>query len=696
MDPQKRILFYSQHVLGMGHFVRAMEIAKGLPDFRIRFLNGGMRVEGFPYPPRVELVNLPAVRPDAELKYIESTDPSRDLEDIKRSRWEALLSEFDEFDPDVLIVELFPFGRRQFVFELVPLLARTRQRRRSTKVVCSVRDILVTQPAHVHHEEWVCELLNRYFDLVLVHSDPSFQPLDETFSRVADIRTEIQYTGYVAQALDEPPAGMNGANGVHAPGMNGTRGARPRVGLPTIVVSVGGGRVGYELLSAAVNASRILERSQPHRMLVLSGPFLPEAQFAELEQLTTDRPHITLRRYTREFLSWLNDADLSISMAGYNTCMNVLTTGCRALVLPFATPTNKEQTLRAQKLEQLGHLQVIKPSELRPELLAEKIRASFGMDPPAHRLDTRGVERSAELITALTDARVGHAGNGHVARNGSGSYALRDALGPQATALRARLERAESEGRRIDVFLRDDDVGRDDRGLRPLLDLALARGVPLSLQIIPGVLSDSQTKLLYEYRHFSPTLLELNQHGWQHSNHEQNGSKSEFGFARGFDQQFADIARGKTILEQTFAERFHAVFTPPWNRCTEDTMRALDRLGFRVLSRSRGPADINGHAEKNGHAFHEIPITVDLFSRRIGPGLRPVGDILGDVLRQMDERLTIGLLLHHQILEADAFAFLESLLDELVRSPAVRFHTFRSLASHRAELQAVGGAGRDA
>src|SRR5262245_61970169 len=107
--PMKRILFYSQHVLGMGHFVRAMEIARGLPNFRIRFLNGGMSVEGFPYPPGVELVNLPPVKPDAELKYIESTNPEQSLDDIKRSRWEALLAEFETFDPDVLILELFPF-----------------------------------------------------------------------------------------------------------------------------------------------------------------------------------------------------------------------------------------------------------------------------------------------------------------------------------------------------------------------------------------------------------------------------------------------------------------------------------------------------------------------------------------------------------------------------------------------------------
>src|SRR5262249_22651092 len=141
-----------------------------------------------------------------------------------------------------------------------------------------------------------------------------------------------------------------------------------------------------------------------------------------------------------------------------------------------------------------------------------------------------------------------------------------DVLGPSASDLRARLERSESEGRPIHVFLRDDDVGQDERCLRPLLNLALARRVPLSLQGIPGILTASRVRLLNDDQHFYPRLLELKRHGCKHCNYERNDTKSDFGLDRGFDQQREDIERGKTILERTFAERFHAVFTPPWNR----------------------------------------------------------------------------------------------------------------------------------
>ena len=128
-------------------------------------------------------------------------------------------------------------------------------------------------------------------------------------------------------------------------------------------------------------------------------------------------------------------------------------------------------------------------------------------------------------------------------------------------------------------------------------------------------------------------------------------------------------------MEREFPDRFHAVFTPPWNRCTEDTLVALDQLGFRVLSRSRG------HAAATGHRFREFPITIDLFRWKGGVALRPTNEILTDLVGQIDEGVTIGLMLHHQVMDSDAFAFLGGLLDELIRYPVVRFHTFRSLMS---------------
>lgn len=388
---KKRVMFYCQHVLGMGHFIRSREIVCGLEEFKVCFLNGGEIAQGFELPSSVDVVNLPPIKSDVEFRDIQAAGGNQSLDEIKEARMTRLLFEFDHIQPDLLILELFPFGRRKFSFELVPLLERVRSAGRSTKVVCSLRDILVSKRDQVRYEEQVCDLINRYFDLLLIHSDPRFQRLDETFSRIQDIRCEIRYTGFVAQMPQNNSLTIS-EDALLASSCE-----------PLILVSIGGGRVGYELVECAIQASIALEKVLPHRMLLFAGPYMPAEQFMQLQAISEERPNISVRQYTNQFLTFLKKADLSISMAGYNTCMNILTTGVRALILPFAGNDNEEQTIRTRKLEGLGVVGMIHPEDLRPDSLANKILQSLNsrpitLNPP---LDTQGVEKTKAFLTDL-------------------------------------------------------------------------------------------------------------------------------------------------------------------------------------------------------------------------------------------------------------------------------------------------------
>ncbi|HRI39805.1 MAG TPA: hypothetical protein PLO50_14715, partial [Nitrospira sp.] len=178
-----RILIYCQHVLGMGHLIRSMAIARALKNCTVVFNNGGESLSGVEVPPWVTVVNLPPISSDSEFQELNIHSDNSTLEQIQLARKKELFERFDHFHPDVVVIELFPFGRKRFAFELLPLLAHIRLAAPSTRVVCSLRDILVTKPDQTRHEDWVVSLMNRYFDVLLIHSDPTFQTLDETFSR---------------------------------------------------------------------------------------------------------------------------------------------------------------------------------------------------------------------------------------------------------------------------------------------------------------------------------------------------------------------------------------------------------------------------------------------------------------------------------------------------------------------------------
>ncbi|MGE0128826.1 MAG: glycosyltransferase family protein [Blastocatellales bacterium] len=384
---KKRVLFYCQSLLGIGHFIRSRELLFALRNFEVCFLYGGEFVPGFDLPDWVEVVYLPAIKSDASFQKLYVVGSTDSLPEIQERRKELLRATFDRFAPDVLLIELFPFGRKKFNFELLPLLAHARASRPDTKIVCSLRDILVRRSDQTRYEVEVCALMNQYFDLLLVHADPRLQRLEETFGSVDDLDCAIRYTGYVAQPIRDQLAREK-------PEAQGKTD-------PLILVSIGGGRVGHELIACVLDAEARLP--EPYRLHIFTGPHMPEDQFQSLQQQVAGRSHITIERHTAQFLTWLRQGDLSISMAGYNTCMDILSAGVRALVWPFNEHENDEQTRRARKLEELGCVSVLDPARLAPGYLAAEIVRCLNLPPPAPAaaLDLQGAPRTAELLTAL-------------------------------------------------------------------------------------------------------------------------------------------------------------------------------------------------------------------------------------------------------------------------------------------------------
>jgi predicted glycosyltransferase len=128
---------------------------------------------------------------------------------------------------------------------------------------------------------------------------------------------------------------------------------------------------------------------------MFTGPYLDDEDFAALKR--RENQNIRVLRFTAEFLSLLDAADLSISMAGYNTCMNILATKVPALVWPF--PQNREQRLRAVKLAALGWMQVLGEPDLDPVRLAGLIEHRLAQPfSPKISVDLNGAARTAAWL----------------------------------------------------------------------------------------------------------------------------------------------------------------------------------------------------------------------------------------------------------------------------------------------------------
>ncbi|MBW2338548.1 MAG: glycosyl transferase [Deltaproteobacteria bacterium] len=351
------IIFYCQYVWGMGHLVRSLEFARALSGHNVTLIAGGQKVE-VDLPDHVQLVRLPVLYMDEKFTRLIPGDPGRSLEQIQQERKNTLYSLLEKEQPDLFIVELYPFGRSIFGFELEPLLADMRAGQFGhVKAVCSLRDILVEKKDPPAYEERVLGKLNRYFDALLVHSDAGLLRLDETFTRVGDINIPLVYTGFITQ---------------HATPGAGSRMRRELKISPDqklIVASAGGGRSGYRLLTSVIDACELLRERLPFRLEVFSGPFMDNEEYKKLSVRAASG--FRIRRYTKRFLDYLSAADLSISLAGYNTCMNLLVTKVPCLVFPYWR--QQEQPMRADKIKKYLPMKVLKETEMQPASLSRHI-----------------------------------------------------------------------------------------------------------------------------------------------------------------------------------------------------------------------------------------------------------------------------------------------------------------------------------
>ena len=381
-----KIILYCQYIWGIGHFFRSLEICRALGGDDVIFAAGGLPVDAS-LPGHVREFRLPGLVFDDDYKTLIPTADGKTVDGIKKERRDRLTELLEKEAPDIFMVELYPFGRRAFRFELDPVLQAIRERiLPPSLVVCSLRDILVEKKDPESYEKRVVEALNRYFDALLVHSDPGLLKLDETFSRVGDIEIPIYYTGFVTPA----------------PAVGAREQIRCRLGLENheklIVASAGGGKSGGPLLEAAVNAHPLMSSAGSVHLQVFTGPFVSREVFDRIKAKSNKLVRVS--HFTRDFLSYLAAADLSISMGGYNTSMNILAAGVPSLVWPF--PGDREQGMRAEKMARLGATRALTPRDLHPPHLAAIAGRALSRGARVQTgIDLNGAKHTSDRLASL-------------------------------------------------------------------------------------------------------------------------------------------------------------------------------------------------------------------------------------------------------------------------------------------------------
>jgi predicted glycosyltransferase len=378
-------MFYSHDTYGLGHLRRTLAVAHALcsrMQLSQLIATGSPLAHSFRLPAGADYVKLPSVVKVGRDAY-ESRHLAMPFAAISALRREILLSVARHFRPQLLVVDNAPGGLKD---ELVPTLRYLKSI--SCRLVLGLRDVIdepeLVRPAWARDGSY--DLLERLYDRILVYGEREIYDLPVECGFPPDAADKTRFVGYLGRAR-----GRHTREEVRAGLGVGSR----RLAL----VMVGGGQDGYELLRTALDAAELGQLESSFDWLLLGGPMLRDDHRRRLLPRIRGRS-VVYSDFIDDVESYIQAADVVVSMGGYNSVCELLSLGTPALIVPRVWP-RREQLIRAQALSQLGLLHWLDPSELAPERLLSEMSRLLDDPPHPERLSMNGLAAAADAVKEL-------------------------------------------------------------------------------------------------------------------------------------------------------------------------------------------------------------------------------------------------------------------------------------------------------
>ncbi len=358
MTREPRLLIATVDSFGLGHFMRGLKIARAFhstyPSLSSLIVTGCPVASRYDVPSGVKLLNMPSVTRDDKGNRV-SGDPQQSLAVVKTHRRDLLLRAAQDFQPTLVIVDNSPTGMDG---EAIPTLKWLKSSSGNANVALGLRDI-AGDPAAIR-ENWrglgVYEFLEEIYDRIFVFGVPEFDNPIENYRLSAAVAEKLIFTGFIA--------GSNSSGSAQ-------NGAISRANRPTIVVTVGGGGDGSNVVNAFLTMIANSGNALNATSIVIGGPLMPELFRAELVAVAASLG-VQFETFVPNIIPYIAHADVVISMGGYNTTMEILAHGKKALIIPRVGGTG-EQLLRARRLADLGLVDFVTTTELTPLRLLDKV-----------------------------------------------------------------------------------------------------------------------------------------------------------------------------------------------------------------------------------------------------------------------------------------------------------------------------------
>ncbi|MDJ0648500.1 MAG: glycosyltransferase [Xenococcaceae cyanobacterium MO_188.B19] len=392
----KRIMVYSHDAFGLGNIRRMLSICqyllKSISNLSILLISGSPMVQSFRLPMGLDYIKLPCLNRGCSgkmaVKYLNA-----DIDSILQLRGELILAAAKNYKPDLVLVDKKPLGIQG---ELEPTIDYLKTNLLETQFVLLLRDILDTPTKTI--KEWQTEnyyyQVESVYDRVLVVGMQKIFDICQEYQFNDAIASKVRFCGYIRKKS----------------GLKNRRTIRHELNIKPdeklVLVTPGGGEDGYFLINnylTGLEQNRDRFQAEKIRSLIFCGAEMPPDQQQQIYQQAAKYPEVTVREFTDDMMSYINTANLVVSMCGYNTITEVLQKGKKAIVIPRVKP-GQEQLIRAQSMAKVGLIKMIHPELLNPDLLMGNLFSTLNSveySSYKNSLNFAGLSKVSDYLTML-------------------------------------------------------------------------------------------------------------------------------------------------------------------------------------------------------------------------------------------------------------------------------------------------------
>lgn len=351
---KKKILFYCEQQFGAGHFQRTTNIINSFLGFEclfdIHFMFGGKQIKNPDFDVPVNYMLIPKIDGGIDRHFQADMAVSKNWDDYSKKRKEEISKYVKKIQPiDVLMLEFFPFGRKELSPYFIHLIQESKKYNPKIKVFSYVREVIDGES----NETQLNMISNfiKYFDGAFICGRKDIYNFCDTNALIKAIDPCLKYTNYVV-----PPRLQEKYHS--------------DASLLTCICSVGGGRDGLEIQKKFLSSFIKTPYMDKIKLYVFLSRHYEESTICEL-RLTYECKNIEIFEFTDKFDYWLAKSDLHFCMGGYNSIFESIASGCFPVIFP--REWEKEQQIRGAYLSDLKLACVIKQENITPEAIQEAI-----------------------------------------------------------------------------------------------------------------------------------------------------------------------------------------------------------------------------------------------------------------------------------------------------------------------------------